>query len=266
MVYDSPAGGMTTPAASSRPLSTRATPPQQNVAAPNPADEVLVTGSVMKRGGRLNRWKSKHASLSRGFANFQLRLSDDEASRKKPTVFVLTLFRSTFEPTKEFSNYPHAFKIKTDKLDKNSQELILAVKTEKEFNLWLVGLHEAVNGSGSPAGPKGAPPVTSIQFSPHADTEPVSQLNNNAYDFPASSSDNDSDLEAALAESLRLSQEGHSPQQQSMQQQSVDLAADSKPPATRYEEAKEEIRDQSESERDLKAALAESLLVSETSV
>ena len=211
----------------------------------------------MKRG-RLNRWKAKHATLSRGFANFQLRLSDAtpgsvDASRKKPSVYALTVFRASFEATKEFSNYPYAFRIKTDKSDKNSQELILAVRSEEEFNLWVVGLHEAVNGLES------SPATVSKRATPtHLSPSVVTPQHSDPYELPASSSDNDSDLEAALAESLRLSQEGGS---SSARQQNTNVPV--APSQERFEESKEEIRDASVSDADLEAALAESRLTAQ---
>ena len=253
-----PAGYASPPAAAQR--SAKGTPPQQHTAASsNSTGDVLVSSYVMKRG-RLNRWKAKYATLSRGFANFQLRLSDGpgpEDSRKRPSVHNLVVFRASFVATREFSNYPYAFRIKTDRHDKNSQELVLSVRNEEEFKLWLGALHQAVNGSGPPVTSKGATPnVPPSHFSPGVVTPP--RQDSNAHDFAASSSDNDSDLEAALAESLRLSQEASSTQQQ----QSSDTPARPTKTPTQFEETKDEIRDHSESDVDLKAALAESLLVS----
>ena len=74
-------------------------------------------------------------------------------------------------------------------------------------------------------------------------------------DFAVTSSD-DSDLEAALAESLRIAEQESKAQELSTQV----------PPTERgFEESKHEIRDESMSDADLKAALEESLLVSQQS-
>jgi hypothetical protein len=159
-----------------------------------------VTGYVFKRG-RLNRWKKQHASISRCFANFQLRLSDGplaEKDKKKAKFLFLTVFRSSFEVVKDFPNYPHCFKIKIDQFDRDAPVLILAVGSENEFHEWLVCLHEAVDGTGGPQTPSATPATPMVEM-------PIEESkHDDDYDAPA---DEDSDLDAALRESLRLSQD-----------------------------------------------------------
>lgn len=216
--------------------------PSSATMGPKASDDMIVSGYLMKRG-RLNRWKKKYASLSRCFANFQLRLSDGpltEENRKKATVHYLTVFRSSAVAIKEFHHYPYCFRIKIDQYDREAPVLVLAVNTEEEFHQWLVGLQEAVQGSkfavatnsaGTLPPVRMAAPVTPAGGTPVARREP-----------------SDTNLEKALAESLRVSQE-----------ESKHGSANR---GKGGEESKEEIADSSERDSELEAAMTESLRTS----
>lgn len=279
------------------PSAIMTTPPGATDAALSKQNDVMVASFVMKRG-RLNRWKRKYVSLSRRFANFELKLSDgpnSQDSRKhKVSSHFLTVFRSGFETTKEFSSYPYCFRIKTDQYNREAPVLVLAVQTHEEFHQWLVGLQEAVQGSSA------APVVTDpmeklpspIRAAATSPSTPVATAagGNGGRSTPLQ----DTDFEAALAESLRVSQEEASKKQvsphrmnapppnkstrqdseleavlakslQSSQEATTTPQSRRRVPPPREltsEESKHEIRDSSErSDRDLEmeAALAESL-------
>eukprot|EP00977_Amphora_coffeiformis_P012731 scaffold3224_cov158-Amphora_coffeaeformis.AAC.20 len=233
-------------------------------------DEVIVTGYVMKRG-RLNRWKKLYATLSRRFANFQLRLSESPqqgGSRKKHSFYFLTVFRSTFEATRDFPNYPYCFRIKIDKHDRNAPDIVLAIGTEKEFNEWLVGLHEAVNGANAPApvaanmSPLQSAPVV-LPATPPVATTPERAEEAQRFVPGLCRSTEEEDLAMALAESLREAEEQTKIPPEA--QESASSVQTPLRPSHTLEESKREMGDASNrSEAELEAALAESLRSAQT--
>jgi hypothetical protein len=276
----SPASYATTPS----PVAKSTALPASSASTKTGVNEVIFSGPVMKRG-RLNRWKQQHASLLRGFATFQLHLSDSSPTlghSKKPSVYSLVVFRSNYEVVKTFPNFPFAFRIKIDKFNRNSPEVVLAVKTEAEFNQWIVGLHEAVNGGGQVAKrpptspppvftPKRIPqqPMVTVQQLPTEDSALAAALEESLRVSEAESAaraasvhgsgqtesgispTSDSDLDAALAESLRVSEQEHAMRGTVRDQDT--------------EETKQEIGESESSDADLKAAVAESLRVAQKS-
>ena len=159
----------------------------------------------------------------------------------------MTIFRSVFEATNDFPNYPYCFRIKIDKHDRNSQDILLAVGTEKEFSEWLVGLHEAVHGANAPV-------PTDIPGATFAEREDEVQR----FVPGLGRSSEEDDLATALAESLRETNE-----QTQITPEAQESASSAQPPYHsnhNLEESKEEIGDASNrSEAELEAALVESL-------
>ena len=229
--------------------------------------DIVFAGTVNKRG-RLNRWKKLHASLCRGFATFQLHLSESAplpGSGKKPTVYSLVVFRSSFEVLKGLSNHPYAFRIKMDQYHKGGTELVLSVNTEEELNQWITGLQEAVNGANAPKNV-----TTPMGTTPPIITQPRNEVGNAAaYDSDlqtalqqslreseqgsgahagGSREGDDDELNIALAESLRLSEQGSAAHRLGQE----------------VEESKDEIGHSESSDADLRAALQESLLTEQS--
>ena len=112
------------------------------------AAEQVMAGYVWKRGS-FNRFRKRYASLHRGFADYQLYLSDTPGGKGK--AYPIILFQSSVGLIKD-SNRPFSFRLRISPYDANAGDLLLSVDTKEDLDRWIGALNQAIQGKSNTGG------------------------------------------------------------------------------------------------------------------